>query len=235
MIIYLCAFIHPRYIEQAKICIRSIREKGQFTGKIYLFTDQEVSIENVDIIKTNIESRELSASFRLRIFEYISLQTIPTNEVLLYLDTDIVIINKIPSFNDINHKIHLYGYPSKTQISHSGAGFITIDSHYTSKTEICSGILLFKPSTLVKKVFDEAYSLYNFLLSDNIINEYWEQPALSYIMTAYDMDEVSLNRFVHEIGDDTMINKDTIFIHYCGIRNSSLCKMMKNMLEENVV
>lgn len=235
MIIYLCAFIEPRYIEQAKICIRSIREKGEFKGNIYLFTDLDVYIEDVIVIQTKVKNVEFSASFRLRIFEYISLENIPKDEVLLYLDTDIVVVNKIPSFENIKDKIYVYGYSSKSQESDSCAGFITIDKDYTSKSEICSGILLFRPSKKVKKVFDEAYSLYEFLVNDNIINQYWEQPALSYTLTKYDMDELSLNKYVHEIRENTTIDKDIIFIHYCGIRHNSVYKMMKNMIEDSMV
>ena len=235
MIIYLCAFIEPRYIKQAKVCIRSIREKGQFKGDIYLFTDLDVYIKDVIIIQTNVKNVEFSASFRLRIFDYLSLENIPNNEVLLYLDTDIVVVNKIPSFENIKDKIYLYGYPSKSQEGASCAGFITIDKHYTSKREICSGILLFRPSKKIKRVLDEAYSLYKTLVNRNKINEYWEQPALSYTLTKYDMVEPLLDRYVLELRENTTINKDIIFIHYCGIRDNNIYKMMENMIEESMV
>ena len=47
--IYLCAFLKKEYLEEAKICIQSIRKHGLFTGKIYLFTDLDVYIDNVVI------------------------------------------------------------------------------------------------------------------------------------------------------------------------------------------
>ena len=71
--VYLCAFKNIAYIEEAKVCIESLRTKGCFTGPIYLFTDMDVSIDNVSIIKTTCESVELSAAYKTRLFEYIFL------------------------------------------------------------------------------------------------------------------------------------------------------------------
>ena len=105
MIIYLCAFKNKIYIEEAKLCIRSIREKGEFNGKIYLFTDIDIEIDGVDIIRTLVSSVPYSASYRMRFFEHIPLKDLDCDEPILYLDTDIIVTSKIPDFTDIDNKI----------------------------------------------------------------------------------------------------------------------------------
>ena len=153
--IYLCAFKKNCYLEEAKICIESLRTNGQFKGPIYLFTDMEVTLTNIEVIKANCESIPLSAAFRIQLFNYI--KDYDSNDIFLYLDTDIVILKPLPSFNYIGNKIQVYGYPSRSQVSPSFSGFITNDPHFTKKTAISSGILLFRPSLKVKKVFDSNF------------------------------------------------------------------------------
>jgi lipopolysaccharide biosynthesis glycosyltransferase len=171
MIIYLCAFINKYYIEEAMVCIESIRKNGKFTGDIYLFTDMDVLIDNVKIVKTTVECVYLSASYRLRFFEHIKLNEVK-NEIVLYLDTDIVVLNEIPTFDNINNKIQTYGYPNRRQIEKSFAGAITDETNYTDKVAISSGILLFRASTVVKKVFDETYELYLELINKEKVTKY---------------------------------------------------------------
>lgn len=164
--IYICAFKNKYYLEEAKICIESLRTNGKFNGLIYLFTDMEVILPNVEVIKANVESIPLSASFRIQLFNYI--KDYNSNDIFLYLDTDIVILKPLPSFDYIGNKIQVYGYPTRNQEGSSFSGFITNNPDFTKKTAICSGILLFRPSLQVKKVFDETYELYNELIKKKI-------------------------------------------------------------------
>lgn len=230
MIIYICAFKNMDYIEEAKVCIESIKTKGKFKGTIYLFTDMDVSIENVSVIKTQVDSVPLSASYRLRFFEHIKLDDIPSNEIVMYLDTDIVALKEIPSFDNINDKINVYGYPDRTQEGVSFAGHITNDKQFTEKTAICSGILLFKPSQKVKEVFDDAYNLYVNLIQKRRVHACWEQPALCYTMTKFDMCEVSLNDYVYEERSN-YVNENATFNHFCAFRGKDRYIKMKNLLE----
>jgi len=103
------------------------------------------------------------------LFEHI--KDFSSTDIFLYLDTDIVVLKPLPSFDSIGDKIQVYGYPSRTQKEDSFSGFITDDVHYTSKPAICTGILLFRPSTNVKHVFDKTYTLYlDLLRPTGIIN-----------------------------------------------------------------
>ncbi len=226
--VYLCAFIKKEYIEEAKICIQSLRKNGNFNGPIYLFTDMNISIDGVEVIKVNCGSVFLSACFRTRLFEYI--KDFSDDDIFLYLDTDIIILKPLPSFDNIGHKINTYGYPSRTQKEPSFAGFITNNINYTSKIAICSGILLFRPSLKVKKVFDETYKLYNNLIINKKINSCWEQPALCFILTKEDMNDITLNDYVYEERTKSKITDLQIFNHFCGLRGKERYKKMKYYL-----
>ena len=232
MIIYLCAFKKKEYIEEAKICIESIKKYGNFNGTIYLFTDMKINIENVIIINVDVESVYLSASYRLRFFEHFNLKDLDKNEIILYIDTDIVVLNTIPSFDNINSKIQVYGYNDRTQNIHSFAGFITRDKKYIDKMAICSGILLFRPSEEVKKCFDESYNLYLDLIEKNKVNSCWEQPSFCYTLTKLDMVEISLSDITCEERslNNKPIEKHIVFNHFCGMRSNNRHLKMKKYL-----
>ena len=138
----------------------------------------------------------------------------------MYLDTDIVIVKPLPTFDYIDDKIHVYSHGG-TQKSNSFSGYITKDPYFTSKPGICSGILLFRPSLKVKNVFDETYELYQKLLGVNKVNACWEQPALCYKLIEHDIYNISLNDYVAEKrgGMHSIENKsDTyILIHFLWI------------------
>lgn len=246
--IYLCAFLKQEYLEEAKICIQSIRTHGCFPGKIYLFTDLDVYIEDVIVIKKQCSSVYLSASFRTRLFE--NLTDISKDDIFLYLDTDIIVMKPIPSFDNIGHKIQVYGYPNRTQKHRCFSGSITSDKKFTSKNAICSGILLFRANDKVKKVFDETYNLYLDLIKKDKINSCWEQPSLCYKMIEHDMYVMTLNDFVFEEREKIKVDnksdkkdkkkdikkeikkvsKNFIFNHFCGLRGKTRYKTMEKYL-----
>jgi hypothetical protein len=228
--VYLCAFLNNVYIEEAKICIESLRKTGRFTGPIYLFTDKDISINGVEIIKVKCESIPLSASFRTRLFEHV--KDFNSDDIFLYLDTDIVLLKPLPSYDLIGDKINVYGYPLRTQAETSFSGFLTNDSNYTSKTAICSGILLFRPSPKVKKVFDDTYKLYTELILKKKINGCWEQPALCLILIKEDMYDISLTDFVYEERTKTKIQSSHIFNHFCSLRSNKRYEQMKNIFKK---
>jgi|TARA_B110000285_G_scaffold167257_1_gene186944 hypothetical protein len=227
--IYLCAFINEHYIEEAKVCIKSIRTNGKFSGTIYLFTDLNVVIPDVTIIKSHINNVYESASYRTRIFEHI--KDLSVNDRLLYLDTDIVILNPIPSFDNIDNKINIYGYPHRTQDFESFSGFITNDKKYIDKTAICSGIMLFRPSKDVINFFNDTYKLYTHLINCNKVNNCWEQPALCFKLIEHDIYNMSLNDLVYEERSYAVINDSVIFNHFCGLRGIDRYINMKKYID----
>ncbi len=237
--IYICACKDKFYLKEAKICIDSIRKNGQFNGLIYLLTDipqfikqLEFNLTNLEVIKVRCKTNKLSAALRTQFFHYI--ENYDHNDIFLYLDTDIVIVKPLPSFDYIDDKIHVYGYKNGSQKSNSFSGNITNDPYFTSKPGICSGILLFRPSLKVKNVFDETYELYQKLLAEDKVSACWEQPALCYKLIEHDIYNISLNDCVVEKrgGMHSIENKsDTyIFIHFCGMRGPKRHQMMNEYL-----
>ncbi len=230
--IYLCAFIDRFYLEEAKICIRSLRENGKFTGHIYVFTDLDCTIEGVTVIKTPCTSIALSASFRTRLFEYV--EDFAAHDIFLYLDTDVIVLKPLPTFESIDNKIHVYGYPTRRQREVSFAGFLTDDPKYITKTAISSGILLFRPSDAVRRVFDQTYEMYMSLIKRKKINLCWEQPALCYVLIQEDMMAMTLNDMVFEERTRTKgntINETHVFNHFCGMRGKERHVRMRQYLE----
>lgn len=63
----------------------------------------DVVIDTVNVIQVQCESIPLSASFRTRVFEYITEYN--ENDIFLYLDTDIIVTNPLPTFDAIDSKI----------------------------------------------------------------------------------------------------------------------------------
>jgi hypothetical protein len=189
----------------------------------------DVNIDGVDIIKEKCENVFLSASFKTRIFKYFP--DFSAYDQYLYLDTDIVALKPLPTFDSIGSKIQVYGYPARTQREHSFAGYITQDIKYTSKMAISSGILLFRPSVEVKRVFDDTYELYTTLIKQNKVNHCWEQPALCYVMIDQDMYDVSLTEFVYEERLNRTPTKE-VFNHFCGLRGEARKYMMKKYLDK---
>lgn len=229
--IYMCAFKNKCYLKEAKICIESLRTNGKFNGLIYLFTDMDVIIPNVKVIKANNVSIPLSAGFRTRVFDYI--KDYDSNDIFLYLDTDIVVLKPLPSFDFIGDKIQVYGYPSRTQNCATMCGFITNDPYYTKHPAICSGILLFRPSLKVKNVFDEIDKMYNELIKTNKINSCWEQPTLCFKLIEHDMQTISLNEYVYEERTKKSATDLHVFNHFCGLRGETRYIEMKKYLDNS--
>ena len=234
--IYLCAFKSYTYLKEACVCIQSIRNYHYY-GKIYLFTDLDVDkidhLGNVEVIQVPCENIQLSAAYRLKIFDNLPLDQFNKEEdILLYLDTDILLVNKLPSFQYINHQIHTYGYPSRKQQEPSFCGLLTKDPFFTQKESTCTGILLFRPSEKVKEVFDEAYNYYVKLVSENKVSSCWEQPTLCYYLIFFEMHNNSLNDIVHEQRTNKPIPNNAVFNHFCGLRGSNRFNQMKNSLQQ---
>jgi hypothetical protein len=230
--IYLCAFLKKEYVEEARVCIESIRTKGLFTGPIYLFTDMNVEIEGVIILKATCTSVPLAASYRTRLFDHI--HDFSKDDVVLYLDTDIIVMKPLPTFDTIGDKIQVYSYTDKTQEHEHFCGFITDDRNYIRKPAICSGILLFRPTDKIRNLFDETYELYQQLIKRQKINACWEQPALCFKLIEHDLYTISLNDLVHEERWEKKIEDSVIFNHFCGLRALDRYKKMKKCLDPEI-
>jgi lipopolysaccharide biosynthesis glycosyltransferase len=221
--------VHVDYIEEAKICIQSIRKNGCFNGEIYLFTDINTTIENVNVIKiTDVKNVYDSASYRTRILEH---NIFNNNDIILYLDTDIVVLQPIDILlNIVNDKICVYGYPNRLQNETSFAGLITKDINIINKPAFCSGILLFKVSDNIKNIFNQIWNYYQEQIKNNNVNSCWEQPVLCYILIKYNIYDILLNEYVYEERQHNKITEKILFNHFCGIRGPDRKKKMKKYI-----
>lgn len=233
--IYTCAFLNENYLNEAKISIESLRTNGAFDGPIYLITDMSCSIDGVNVIYASCPDVPTSSAFKLKVFEYI--KDFSDDDIVLYLDTDIVLLKPIPSFNDIDDKINFYEYPSQKQNLIYFAGFITEDPEIISKQAFSAGLFVFRPSEAVKDTFSKAFSLFSDLNKKGKINGCWEQPALCYTVIKENMYTLSLTPYIYEerwkdwyIAPDGRPKESHIFNHFCALRGVNRQTEMKKYL-----
>jgi len=232
--IVLCAFLNKNYIEEAKICIKSIRQNGKFNGRIDLITDMNVDIDfdNLNVIVVNdVKNIIQCAGYRLKILNVLDWND---DDIILYLDTDIVILKPLKIFDIFDNlcdKVCVYGYSNKTQGGYSFAGFITNDKNILKQKAFCSGIMLFKPTKFIQKVFNETWDFYiDHIKSGKRINKYWEQPFLCLKLIQYNLYDISLNKFVHEEKSKTKMSDEVIFNHFCELRGDNRKILMKKYI-----
>lgn len=234
--IYTCAFRSNIYIDEAKLCIEALRKNGKFQGEIFLLTDLNVNISGVNVIKAECRSISDSAAFRLKIFDYVKFHQ---DDIVIYMDTDVVTLKRLPNFTIHDNKVHVYGYngehfPKRKQIEKSFAGHITNDVNIVNMYPFCTGILVFKPSKNIESLFKEAYQLFEYHEKMNNINDCWEQPMLNLVLARNDMYEISLNEFVHEQRTNKAIRDSVVFNHLCGMRGPSRRNIMSSYIKSDV-
>ena len=233
----MCAFKSEAYLNEAKICIRTLREAGNFTGDIYLFTDLISNLKNVNVV--NIECSDIynAAAMRLKYFEYVKTQA---SDIILYLDTDILILKNLPDLGYIDDKVHVYGYngefgwTKRLQAESSFAGHLINDTNITEQHPFCSGILLFRPTSIIENLFSTVCEYYNDQIKNNRVNSCWEQPALNLVLCKHNMFEISLNRYVHEERNKKPIHESVVFNHFCGMRGAGRASLMNKYINESV-
>lgn len=235
--VYICAFKSEAYLHEAKICIKTLREAGKFTGEIYLFTDLISNLKNVNIV--NIECSDIynAAAMRLKFFEHVNTRA---SDIILYLDTDIMILKNLPDFKYIDDRVHVYGYngefgrAKRFQTESSFAGYLTNDINISEQHPFCSGILLFRPTNIIKNLFSTVCEHYNNQIKNNRVNSCWEQPALNLVLCEHNMYKISLNKYVHEERDKKPIHESVVFNHFCGMRGTRRASLMNKYINESV-
>lgn len=232
--IYMCVFFSQDYVKEAKLCIESLRTHGKYAGEIYLFTDlEDIKIEGVTIIKADCDSIANSSAFRLDVFNYIEFKE---DDIVLYLDTDIMILKPLPDFSWIDDKVNVYGYNGtfgyrkRKQKEESFAGYLTTDREIVEQDAFCAGILLFRPTEYIRKLFADTLSLHRQNVKVGKINNCWEQPSLCFILAKNHMFSLNLNAFVHEERMNANVKDSVIFNHFCGMRGHQRNVQMRKYL-----
>lgn len=233
--VFICAFKSETYLREAEICIKTLRKNGNFTGEINLFTDLTPNLTDINVVNVDCLDVYTAAAMRLKYFDYVNTDV---NDIVLYLDTDIAILKNLPNFEHINDKVHVYGYngelgwSKRLQAESSFAGHLTNDVNITKQYPFCSGILLYRPTNKIKKLFSTVYDHYNDQIRSNKVNACWEQPALNLVLCEHNMYEISLNKYVHEERNKKTIHESVVFNHFCGMRGARRAGLMKKYLVE---
>lgn len=204
-IIY-CAYGN-NYLTEAKVAIESLSAYNDYP---------------VELIG-DYNSVEESAGGKLRILEDIPHEE---NEIMLYLDTDIVTLGAIPVI-DPKDKICMYGYPNRSNAEGSFAGFISTDKDILSKQPVNGGMMLFRATKSNRELFSHIYNQY----INGKKNSCWEQPYLNYWLHKTRKVNINLNDYVFEYRyQKTQSNEKQVFCHFCGLRTAGRVEMMRDLL-----
>lgn len=244
--IVFCCFSHDDFLQEAFISIESLRCIGKFKGNITLVTEftnvQNKMIDDIIIVETPT-NKDLGPATRLRILDLINYNS---NDVILYLDTDVLCVGEMDFFIEfsktIDNNLHVYGYEETCRIQKEKtfAARRTNDESILDQVAWCSGILLFRPSIIIKESFQKAYSHYKNHLKTYGYDGMWEQPSLCIIFCENRKYKTSLDPFVYEErvlhnflkGKSPSLhpNINHIFNHFCGLRGSDRNKKMRKIL-----
>lgn len=246
--IVVCAFLCPEYLDEAHLCIESIRSLGKFTGRIDMLTDLDIAIKMKDVhyhVVPNVGSATQAAGYRLRMLDVLDWNN---GDIFMYVDTDVLCMHDMSAFihhaDSIDTKLHVYGYkdnalPRRTQKEGSFAGHLTKDPLITNQVGWCTGILLFRPSSTIQTFFQKALDAYQTCIASKKVSSVWEQPALCLVFCQHRYYETSLDPFVMEqryyIPKHKKLAKPpgshAVFNHYCGLRGAERKTMMRTELD----
>ena len=244
--IVFCCFSHDDFLQEAFISIESLRCIGKFKGNITLVTEftnvQNKMIDDIIIVETPT-NKDLGPATRLRILDLINYNS---NDVILYLDTDVLCVGEMDFFVEfcktIDDDLQVYGY-EETSRKQSGKTFAlryTNDKSILDQVAWCSGILLFRPSIIIKETFQKAYTHYENHLKTCGDDDMWEQPSLCLKFCENRRYKTTLDPFVYEErmshtnfqGKSPSLhpNINPVFNHFFGSRGPDRNKNMRKIL-----
>jgi hypothetical protein len=117
------------------------------------------------------------------------------------------------------------------------AGFITPQKNILSQPAWCSGILLFRPNSIIRKSLKDTWNLYvNHINKGYPVNDAWEQPFLCFIFCLRILYKLDLNKFVYEERENlpkSKISENVVFNHFCGLRSQDRYTKMRNYVFNN--
>lgn len=189
-LIYLCAFLQNKYIKEIDLMLKSLYEFGKKDNNtdILIITEDKLytSLNKLDIIKklnvefyilNNVKTVLDSTISRYRIFSY---KNINNYGKLLYLDTDILILNELNNIFSIESNKFIFLEEGYFGSEYFGK-YLFPDSIKNEKIPACNtGIIYFKNlkkhKLIFEKVINKAY------LPTTIIDSVYDQPILNYFI-----------------------------------------------------
>ena len=237
--IVLCAFFKQTYIDQAKLCIKSIRENGDFSGQIDLITNIDCNIDNINIIKV-YDCKDINDAFAYRL-KMLDILDWKETDIFLYLDTDIIVMKRLLNLKYNNEKVNVYTHKTapKNQDNNWYAGLLTKDQKILKQKPFCSGILLFEPSNKIKQIYKEIWNLFQNDKKYNKKNlEFGDQPYINYKLCQHNLYDISLNNVVFDERTKynnlkLNVNNSHIFNHFCGYKGDDVINLMKKYINSN--
>jgi O-methyltransferase len=193
-LVYACVFFNKGYIDVLKLFGISLKLFGdiQKNTDVLIMTSEDFKDEiqtyfnNISLpVKINILNLNTileSAYSRLLIFDY---PEINNYDKILYLDTDILITNKLKNILDINLENKLYTLQEETiSCKWHGSDFFDFSKYDKNITSFTSAILLFNNCEEIKNLFTKILKhIYQHLSENKPISCVLEQPFIVYNAT----------------------------------------------------
>ena len=227
-LIYTCIFYNKQYIDMLYLLLESIYIYGNLNDNIdiLIYTNTEFknticeSIFNCKniIFEINDNYTVLTDAFfaRLDLFDF---NIINNYNKILYLDSDIIIIDDINKIFELNINNIIYaneeGSIDNTTSEAWGCSFFKNDlDKYEDKTAFSSGVLLFNNHNIIKNLFEEIKNHVKNDKEKDILNEFHDQPYFVYHCKKNNLiDNKLLNNFIKDnLGDFLMNNNEDIIL-----------------------
>jgi predicted O-methyltransferase YrrM len=234
-LIFVCVFNNEKFIKLLYLLLESIYIFGSinentniliYTSEQYMNIIKDSSLYSEYIIfsiNNNYNSVNLACRARLDLFDLLDLtgqkSIINDYDKILYLDTDILIKNDINKIFDLlsEDKIYALEEGSIDSENTSWGSFLFLNNNevhnYEDKTAFSSGVMLFKNSESIKKLFNTIKEHINF----QNISELWfhDQPYIVYNAMKYNLSNNKVLKEYVALNDYDIYNNKSI-IHFCG-------------------
>ena len=209
------------FVQEALVAIRSLQELAKVTATIHVFTDDALLFAgtNVEVHKVSSMPAAEAAGLRLRIPDLLHLQV---GDDVVYMDPDIVALHELPPVDWNSGKVHVYGYPHRTQREPSFAGFISQDDIILNQVAFNSGLLMFRFTEEIQEAFREASLAYATFLNSGRALCCWEQPFVNEVLCRRNLACRCLTPFVWELRNLTGRTDAHVLVHGCGRRGERL-------------
>ena len=230
--------IGQHYYDECMISAWSLREIGNYDGRISVLTDDhyvatpEVSTLygsrelGVDLIQVPPPpSQAHAAGVRLDMLTHLQVEP---GERLLYLDCDVIASAPVDFdtlFANVEEgRIGFYGYgPGDSfpqQRNHFMAGFLTTDPEIVSHPGFCTGVMALRNEPETRRFLEETSRRYAELLAADRVNGVWEQPilcheAIRHGVAALTLTDHVVDRYMAPGRDYTRV----VFAHLGGPRD----------------
>jgi len=227
-LIYTCIFYNKQYIDMLYLLLESIYIYGDLNDNIdiLIYTNTEFkniiceSIFNCNniIFEINDNYTEFTDAFfaRLDLFDF---NIVNNYKKILYLDSDIIIIDDINKIFELNIDNIIYaneeGSIDNTVSEAWAYSFFKNDlDKYEDKSAFSSGILLFNNNIIIKDLFNEIKKHVKDDKEKNILNIFHDQPYFIYHCKKNNLiNNKLLNDFIKDnLGDFLMNDKENIIL-----------------------